>query len=362
MADPASGRSSTPRPLGPGLARWLLLAALALLLTEVVLAWQFGHYSGVPTNEPPPAPNRWLPALAAILAGLTLLILIGVLLPAFSTGDFLSFLPEGLRRAVESTLGIAPPAAGEGSRWRLEFMPYLWDTESDPWLAGLLAVIGAGAIYWIYRQESRSLHVSLRYRVLLVGLRVCLLLLALIVLLPQLQLWFERQGWPDVVLLIDDSQSMSTVDRFQDARVKALSEELAQEGALDQPERLRLAQALLTRPDQDWLTALLKQHKVRIHVYHCSTRAARLADVAEAGQVQGALQAIQDLRAVSGNDSSQLGMAVRQVLNDFRGSSLAAVIMLTDGVTTEGEDLGRVSRVCRPGGRAAVFRGPGRYP
>ena len=55
---------STPRPLGPGLARWLLLAALALLLTEVVLAWQFGHYSGVPTNEPPPAPNRWLPALA----------------------------------------------------------------------------------------------------------------------------------------------------------------------------------------------------------------------------------------------------------------------------------------------------------
>ena len=87
---------------------------------------------------------------------------------------------------MESTLGIAPPAAGEGSRWRLEFMPYLWDTESDPWLAGLLAVIGAGAIYWIYRQESRSLHVSLRYRVLLVGLRVCLLLLALIVLLPQL--------------------------------------------------------------------------------------------------------------------------------------------------------------------------------
>ena len=27
----------------------------------------------------------------------------------------------------------------------------------------------------------------------------------LIVLLPETQLWFERQGWPDVVLLLDDS-------------------------------------------------------------------------------------------------------------------------------------------------------------
>jgi hypothetical protein len=34
----------------------------------------------------------------------------------------------------------------------------------------------------------------------------------------------------------------------------------------------------------------------------------------------------------------------RQVLNDFRGSSLAALVMFTDGVTTEGEDLVQVSK------------------
>src|SRR5207244_7799487 len=55
-----------------------------------------------------------------------------------------------------------------------------------------------------------------------------------------------------------------------------------------------------------------------------------------------ALHAIQGLS--SEGESSQLGTAVRQVLNDFRGSSLAAVILLTDGVTTEGEDLTKVSR------------------
>ena len=55
----------------------------------------------------------------------------------------------------------------------------------------------------------------------------------------------------------------------------------------------------------------------------------------------------------------RLGMAVRQVLNDFRGSSLAAVIMLTDGVTTEGEDLGQVSRYAAQVGVPLFFVGLG---
>jgi hypothetical protein len=59
------------------------------------------------------------------------------------------------------------------------------------------------------------------------------------------------------------------------------------------------------------------------------------------------------------NDSSQLGTAVRQVLNDFRGSSLAAVIMLTDGVTTEGEDLRKVSKYARQVGVPLFFVGIG---
>ena len=36
--------------------------------------------------------------------------------------------------------------------------------------------------------------------------------LALLVLLPQLRVLFEREGWPDLVILIDDSKSMEHVD------------------------------------------------------------------------------------------------------------------------------------------------------
>src|SRR4029077_14215222 len=78
--------------------------------------------------------------------------------------------------------------------------------------------------------------------------------------------------------------------------------------------------------------------------YHCSSRAHRLSDISSAEELRGALENVQTLAAEPSNDSSQLGVAVRQVLNDFRGSSLAAVVMLTDGVTTEGEDLVKVSK------------------
>jgi hypothetical protein len=84
-----------------------------------------------------------------------------------------------------------------------------------------------------------------------------------------------------------------------------------------------------------------------------------LKDATSQSEVAPALEAINELRAEPTNDSSQLGVAVRQVLNDFRGSSLAAVVMLTDGVTTEGEDLVKVSKYAQQMGVPLYFVGIG---
>ena len=48
-----------------------------------------------------------------------------------------------------------------------------------------------------------------------------------------------------------------------------------------------------------------------------------------------AAKAVEALTALT--ESSKLGGAIRQVLKDFRGASLSGVVMLTDGVTTEGD-------------------------
>jgi hypothetical protein len=370
------------QPLGGEVARWLLLAVLVLVLLEVLLAWLFGHYTTAFHPGESGGPwmawwKRWIPL--ALAGGLFLFAILSaaILLHDAYSGDFLAFLPEGARHGVERVLDIPPPAPGEGSRWRLEYTPYFWDAQADPWLAGsLLALAGAG-IFAVYLFEVRSSFArsplasqphaaghgmsgrSVAYQVLLVGLRMVLLLLLLVILLPQLRLWFERQGWPDVVILIDDSASMSTVDDYRDPRIKEVADRLAKKMELTELNRLQLAQALMLRSDQDWLTTLLTRRQVRVHVYHCSHRAHRLSDVHSAEEIEQGLEAIEKLEAKPENDSSQLGVAVRQVLNDFRGSSLAAVVMLTDGVTTEGEDLAKVSKYSVQMGVPLYFVGIG---
>jgi hypothetical protein len=346
-------------PIGPVIARAALLAMFVLFLVQVVLAWWFGHYSGVPEAGRNPARSiprglaagllQMLPyglsaGLFAVCAGIAF-----VLLHYAWSGDFLGFLPEGLRLFAESLLGIPAPAAGEGSHWRLEFFPYLWDMSADPWLVAALAAGSCVLIGVVYYVERTVAKVHALPSLVLGGLCACFALLALTVLLPQIRLNFERQAWPDVVILVDDSQSMSTADGYQNRRVQevadTLAERLPKDGSeLSQANRLGLARALVARGDSDWLTTLLSKRKFKLHIYHCSTKAARIADVTEADHLKDAQAALDGLSADPSHDSSRLGAAVRQVLNDFRGSSLAAIVMLSDGVTTEGEDLVKVSK------------------
>jgi uncharacterized membrane protein len=367
-------------PQGGGIARILLLVVLLLVLAEVVMAWQFGHYSSTAAALGDTVTRKatawqavawvspWL--LFAVLAGIAF-----VLVHDAVTGDFLSFMPDAVRGLVERWLGIAAPAAGEGSRWRLEYASFFWSPRADIWLGTAVAVLAVAGVAVVYAVEGKDVRRPVR--VLFVGLRVGILFLMLAVFLPQVKLYFERQGWPDVVILIDDSRSMSSHDVYRDDAVKKAAEALAKKAELSDEEkealaravaaraevakasRLRLAQTYLLQAGDDRLQALLNRRKVRLHVYRCSTRAHRLAEVTQVDEVKKATDSIAALEASPSHDTSQLGTAVRQVLNDFRGSSLAAVVMLTDGVTTEGEDLASVSRYAAQMGVPLYFLGIG---
>ncbi|HWG43502.1 MAG TPA: VWA domain-containing protein [Gemmataceae bacterium] len=367
-APPAEGEPEhVLQPLGDVVARWLFLALFALILAEVVLAWHFGHYSAgvMPLEEStqprPRTKAQWALLVLPWLLFACVLGIAGVLLHNALTDDFLAFLPDTGRRFLERVADIPAPAPGEGSHWRLEYRWFFWDNRADPWLAALAALGAAALVYAIYiREGSQTLRrQDMGGRFLRLGLRMGLVFLMLAVLMPRDRVWFERQSWPDIVILIDDSQSMSTVDQYKDTRIKSVVDRLAQHDGLTKADRLSLAQALVTRGDPDWITAMLTQRKVRVHVYHCSGRAHRLKDVTAFNEVGPAVEAINSLQAEPKNDSSQLGMAVRQVLNDFRGSSLAAVVMLTDGQTTEGEDLVKVSKYAQQMGVPLYFVGIG---
>ncbi|HEY1378934.1 MAG TPA: VWA domain-containing protein [Gemmataceae bacterium] len=183
-----------------------------------------------------------------------------------------------------------------------------------------------------------------------------MVLLTLGLLLPQVRLLFEREGWPDLVLLIDDSQSMSHPDDYQDPAVKAKADELARAAGLPAAQRLALAQALVTRGDAAWLDALIAR-QAKLHVFHCSGRIERLAELNSSADRDTGAAAVRTLRPTG--PASALGTAVRTVLQEFRGSALAGVVMFTDGVTTEGDDLVQAAQQAAKAGVPLYFVGLG---
>lgn len=407
--------------LGPAIAHYLLIAVLVLLFAEIILAWGFGHHSAVAGATEPPKAGPW-PALIAGVSALVFVLGASVLVHASYTGDFLSFLPDGMRRGIERTMEIQPPAPGEGTRWQLEFQAVVGDSGNDVWWAVGLTLAAAVLLFFVYRAESD--RVSAAYKTVLAGLRLFIILLALAVLLPQLQLRFDRQSWPNVVLIVDDSRSMGEPDFYRDERirtavaglgkqiqeqlkqrlpekikslndkiaqktpaaaidettrleierltadVRTLNAELAQLGSPNwQPTRLQVAQGIIGQADQDWFDFLLNKRHMKVNVFHLDAagRAIRFSDSqGKAGEIthpddveslKRAQKAAAELQP-SGDDS-RLGSAVRQVLDYYKGGSLAAVIMLSDGVTTRDESISQVSSYAKLRGVPLFFVGIG---
>jgi Mg-chelatase subunit ChlD len=341
----ASGATVTtqPKPWGPHVARFAVTAGLIILALELLLAWRLGPSQAGGAARP--AGGRFVVRAAGTLAALLPLAVAGLLLFAVAheqrTGHPLGFLPHDIRSAIETAAGVPAAAPGEGTKWRLEaFTAYLRNPASDRRLvlalAGVAVLFVAGT-YWLERRAAGG-----GGRVVVPALlRAAVFLLALFVVLAQMRLAFDREGYPEVVILLDTSASMAHRDDFKDAAVRAKAEELMGTN-LSESNRLKLAQALLTRKDADWLDRLLKEKQVKVHLYAVDTQKRVLTAIDDESQMADGRAAISGLKAEG--EGSHLGDGVEAVLKDFRGSPLAAIIMFTDGVTTSGPELPKAAQ------------------
>jgi hypothetical protein len=340
-----------PQPRGPVVARWILLGVLGVFLAELILAWRLGpsptalrdqaraqglEDSSRRTSRP------WLGTFLGFALLLVLMSLVLVVVQAQVTGEWLGFLPESARRNGEVWFGVPAAEAGESTRWRLETSRIFskdrtWERRGQ---AGLLALglILIGLIYWRERRGAGSI----RRLIIPASLRLGVLALVLLVILPQARLAFEREGWPDIAIILDDSASMSTIDSFTDPQVRARASVLAQTTDLNEVHRLQLAQAILLNPDLAWLDRLLLEKKLRIHIFAVSEQTRLLGEASEPAALDELRRSVQALQPTG--PGSKLGDAVQGILKNFRGGSLSTIIMLTDGITTSGEDLVSASR------------------
>ena len=316
---------------GVKVARLLLVVTVALSLLELLLAWRFGRV-GSPSN----APFNRSPVLAiSMAAGTAILVAAAAIVMAIdgATGDFLAALPEPIRQWVQRYKVLSGSTLGESIHCRLAYLPWSFKF-NGPWFAAAVLLAATVLVVTIYRAErSRPRRACLWSFVVL---RLAFVLLAVGVLLPQLRLLFERQSLPDVALIIDDSRSMSVTERrAEPGSSPAVNGSPVHSSA--NRDRLQLAKSLLTESQPGWIESLLQQRRFKVHLYRSSADVGAIGEVADSSQLASAISAVRDLRPEG--QSSRLGVAIHQVLDEFRGGSLASIIMLTDGVNTDGEGL-----------------------
>jgi hypothetical protein len=352
--DPETDQPARPKPLGPWIAFGLLLVMILLLFIEAGLACAFGHYSASAAALGQAASKlRWLPgALGGTLSvvGIVAMLLIAAAFVEYAfSGDFLGFLPDRLRASIEANLDVPPPSAGESTKWTLKTGGIYRDYGSaSAFITTMFPVFAIGALGLAVVVLLLTSLFEARSGVnvfLLVGLAVLgfvNLAVASLWLLPQWEIHFERQSWPDVVLLIDDSLSMGGVDPYRDEkarepvtrlaerykkfveekhpkhidalksqlealktavanankvvaddeevirlerRIATLQAQLARVGSASwKPTRLELAQAILLSSNPDWLTQLSKKNRLKIHIFHLDPegRALKLTDASGA--------------------------------------------------------------------------------
>jgi len=221
---------------------------------------------------------------------------------------------------TQRLLGIEP-RPGEGVSWSLV---HSWPW--PPWLTLLVVILAGTYVVAVYLREGRQ--ASRRRKLLLAGLRLAVAAL-LLAAIAQVGLSFQRTGLPCLALVLDDSQSMGIVDQYDETARAAIEPRLKSAG-YQEPSRWNLARTLLTEGQGSLLRALSQEQNLRVY-YLTGLRSS------EAESVPAMLEELQAREPLG--PSTRLGAGLRSVLDELRGTPPAAIVLLTDGINTEGPPL-----------------------
>jgi hypothetical protein len=240
-----------------------------------------------------------------------------------------------LWRQLEAWL-VGEPLSPEAGGLETTIQP-TWDL--PPWLVLTILLASAAVLLAVYWRESPS--ASRPWKVLLAGLRLALVGLVVLMLYG----WTvqrHRTDLPDVVVVLDDSASMGLVDHHDDKSVAAAVERRVAAARLAEVTRLDLARSLLLGNEGASGNHLLKQlgERYNLRVFLAGGTARSLG-----GNPDALVAAVRQL--APDQPASRLGDAVREVLEAQRGRPTAAIIVFTDGVTTEGKSLSEAAQIAR---------------
>jgi hypothetical protein len=257
---------------------------------------------------------------------------------------------DWLLQKLADVLNVSPAQAGEGRTPHIRF-------ELPPQLLLIAVVVGGVTlIIWLYRREGKA---SALYKSILAALRIALLFL-LLFMISEVVLSVERTGLQYLTIMVDDSASAQVADQYEQVETSRKLGDLARQASMpaspglakspdgltasdapDDPTRIEIAKGLILKDQAKLIRELQKQRRVRL--YRVSNSATLVAEIDRPAEIG---QAIEKLRSVEATGSqSRLGDGIRQVLTELRGSPPSAVVLLSDGQTTEGESLPKAAEL-----------------
>lgn len=231
---------------------------------------------------------------------------------------------------LEEWLGLPTAGPGQGTAWSLE-SSWGW----APWVTLLFAIFAIAWVGWFYSHEGPT--AGRIARATLASIRLVLILLVGL-MLAELMISLRRTGLPTVVVLVDDSLSMGIEDRYDDQKLKAELQQRLKQVGLEQLTRLNLAKSVLLDPQADLLAEIEKNYQLKVYFIGAAARG-------QTGTVTELRDALTRLEPAG--ETSRLGDGMRDVLSELRGTPPAAMIVLTDGIATDGESLSDAARFAR---------------
>lgn len=246
--------------------------------------------------------------------------------------------------------GIDPARVptGADTQWVFTHAPQSWRV----FVLLAVAVAVAWGVVALYRRETGQ--IPLRWRLALAGVRLLILALILLILLgPALAISTHRTIEPVVVVLVDDSLSMSIRDQTPapgsaPGIVPGNSDPVSQSTGVT---RLQIIERLLTADHQKFLHDLTTRGQVRVMTF---SRAVTLRQTLPAYTEPRTLptdspapdtdtdtslprgQPVPPLSATG--QATDLAGAMRDAVRSLAGRPIAGIVLITDGQNTEGDD------------------------
>lgn len=223
------------------------------------------------------------------------------------------------------------------------------------WQVFVMLAAGGGILYAVFRGYRReNATCPLRIRMLLAGLRgLIVILLFLIALGPALAVSLRKTSEPYIIILLDDSLSMSIRDRYNKKnrrKIATLLERSPADIEKQPPSRAELISWIMQKNNGEFLRKLRQKGQVRIFTFSDKARlrnvvGQRLDNTAETSDGNPLIASGEPVPPLTAAGvATNLARGLRTALKSAAGQPVSALILISDGQNTSGDDPLRMAK------------------